>query len=131
MKRQIRRGVFESNSSSCHSITMCMESDYDRWENEGLLLYIGWGCGYDKNNKPEENHFYTREEAISFEKTSKYNKDVDWNDRQKVNDILNNNGFVTYDYFWDEYGKYYETYEETMTTPNGDSVVAFGYYGHD
>lgn len=30
MKRQIRRGVYETNSSSCHSLTMCMESDYDR-----------------------------------------------------------------------------------------------------
>lgn len=129
MKKQIRRGIFETNSSSTHSITMCMESDYDRWENEGLLLYMGWG--YDKNNKPEENHFYTREEAISFEKTSKYNKDVDWNDRQKVNGLLNDNGFFTYDYFWDDYCEYYETYEETMTTPNGENVIAFGYYGHD
>ena len=30
MKKQIRRGVFETNSSSVHSLTMCMESDYDR-----------------------------------------------------------------------------------------------------
>ena len=39
MKRQIRRGVFETNSSSTHSITMCMKSDYDRWSNgEGFSI---------------------------------------------------------------------------------------------
>jgi len=32
MKRQIRRGTFETNSSSMHVIVMCMESDYDKWE---------------------------------------------------------------------------------------------------
>lgn len=131
MKKQIRRGVFESNSSSCHSITMCMESDYDRWRDEGLLLYMGWNFDYDKNNKPEKNHLYTRDEAISFEKTLKYNDNVDWNNENAVNDILTDSRFLTYDYFWDKYGAYYETYEETMTTPNGENVIAFGYYGHD
>ena len=131
MKRQIRRGTFETNSSSTHAIVMCMESDYDKWENEGLMLYMGWGYGYAENNKPEENHFYTREEAISFEKTSKYNDNVDWDNEQKVNEILTDKGFLTYDYFWNEYCEDYEDYEETMTTPNGENVVAFGYYGFD
>ena len=41
MKRQIRCGVFETNSSSVHSLTMCMESDYNRWSRENLFLYKG------------------------------------------------------------------------------------------
>ena len=41
MKRQIRRGVFETNSSSVHSLTMCTQSDYDRWKN-GELIYDYW-----------------------------------------------------------------------------------------
>lgn len=33
MKRQVRNGVFETNSSSTHSITMMMMmKDYDRWK---------------------------------------------------------------------------------------------------
>lgn len=32
MKKQIRRGVFETNSSSCHSLTMCSEKEYEKWE---------------------------------------------------------------------------------------------------
>ena len=41
MKRQIRRGVFETNSSSVHSITMCMKSDYDKWVS-GELVWDRW-----------------------------------------------------------------------------------------
>lgn len=131
MKKKIRRGTFETNSRSTHAIVMCMESDYDRWRDEGLLLYMGWGYGYAENNKPKKNHFYTRDDVVSFEKTSRYNDNVDWDNEQEVNDILSDKGFLTYDYFWNEYCKDYEDYEEIMTTPNGENVVAFGYYGFD
>lgn len=30
MKRQIRRGVFETNSSSVHSLTMCSDDEYKK-----------------------------------------------------------------------------------------------------
>ncbi|WP_313584682.1 hypothetical protein [Lacrimispora sp.] len=30
MKRQIRRGVFETNSSSTHSLTMCSEEEFEK-----------------------------------------------------------------------------------------------------
>ena len=42
MKRQIRRGVFETNSSSVHSLTMCSGEEYKKWEN-GEILYWKWG----------------------------------------------------------------------------------------
>lgn len=131
MKKQIRRGVYETNSSSCHSITMCMESDYDRWQEGNLYLFTGLGWYYPDNNKPEKNHFYTREEAIEFEKTNKYvREDVNWTDEEEVNEILHENEFYDYEYFLNEYCKNYEDYYETMTTPNGENVVAFGYYGY-
>ena len=130
MKRQIRRGVFETNSSSMHAIVMCMESDYDRWQEGNLYLFTGSGWCYPDNNKPEKNHFYTREEAIEFEKTNKYvREDVNWTDEEEVNEILRENEFYDYEYFWNEYCEDYETFEETTTTPNGERVVAFGYYG--
>lgn len=130
MKKKIRRGVFETNSSSTHSITMCMESDYDKWENGELLLYVGWISYYKKDNRPERNHLYTREKAIEFEK-SRYDSDIDWNDKQEVDLVLADSNFYTYERYWNEYCKNYEGYEETMTTPNGENVVAFGVYGWD
>lgn len=38
MKISIRRNVFETNSSSTHSITMCSEEEYNKWKNGELLL---------------------------------------------------------------------------------------------
>lgn len=97
MKRQIRRGVFETNSSSVHSLTMCTQSDYDKWEN-GELIYDYW------NDK-----------LIPLDDTENHDDDR----------------YYTYDRFY-EYGELdYETFEDTFTTENGETVVAFGYYGHD
>lgn len=38
MNRQVRRGVFETNSSSVHSITMCMKSEFDKWKSKELVF---------------------------------------------------------------------------------------------
>ncbi|RHS68232.1 hypothetical protein DW954_02535 [Clostridium sp. AM45-5] len=58
MKMQIRRGVFETNSSSVHSITMCTGSDFDRWTDGELLFW------------EDEKKFGTREEIIEDLKKS-------------------------------------------------------------
>lgn len=36
--RVVRRGVFETNSSSTHSITMCSKEEYDKWDKGELLF---------------------------------------------------------------------------------------------
>ena len=133
MKKQIRRGVFETNSSSVHSLTLCMESDYNRWDKDGLFLFTGSGWCYPNENKPEKNHFYTKDEVIAFEKSSKYapDKDFNWDDEDAVMEMLHDNEWYDYDYYWNTYCEYYETFEDTTTTPSGERVVAFGYYGHD
>ena len=133
MKRQIRRGVFETNSSSTHSLTMCLSSDYDRWNEGEVLLFNGSGWCYPKDNQPISDHFYTKEEAIAFEKSSKYapSDDFDWNDDDAVMEMLHDNEWLDADYFWDVFCSEYETFENTMTTPSGDEVVVFGYYGYD
>lgn len=41
MKRQIRRGVYETNSSSTHSLTMCSEEEFEQWKNGELFLMNG------------------------------------------------------------------------------------------
>lgn len=42
MKRQIRRGVFETNSSSTHSLTMCSEEEFEAWKR-GEVLFQEYG----------------------------------------------------------------------------------------
>ena len=39
--------------------------------------------------------------------------------------------FMTYLEFEEYISEYYEEFEEKFTTPNGEKVVAFGYYGYD
>ena len=132
MKRQIRRGAFESNSSSCHSLTMCSESDYDRWKNGEVYLCTDSCWGYPENNKPKEGCFYTKEQVISFVKSGKFIPQMtDWHDDKKVREYLREYGWCDYNYFLDYYDNNYETFEDKYVTSNGDTVVAFGYYGFD
>ena len=104
MKRQIRQNVFETNSSSVHSMTMCMSSDFENWKNDKL-----WFSDMQKPN------FLPKEDAIKFNTEHpnewyKYESYKEWE-----------NGI---DYC-------FEQFEDSFETPNGEKVVAFGYHGHD
>ena len=116
MRRQIRRGVFETNSSSVHSLTMCSGEEYQKWKNDGILHW------------KYEHKFTTREEAIKELKYKSYYSDVDWNNEDDVHDIFSDEGIQTWGDFVDSE---YETFVEHHTTPNGEEVVAFGFYGSD
>ncbi len=124
MKRQVRRGVFETNSSSTHSITMCSRETYSKWE-DGEIYKRRYG-----------DTFKTREEVIEELKERRHwqtkellYKNVDWNDFEKVNEIIKDEEWVTEEQFWDDVDM--ETFSNSFTTPNGEEVVAFGYYGYD
>jgi len=119
MLRQIRRGVFETNSSSTHSITMCLKKDYDKWEIGEMYLH--------------DDVLVTKEEAIEELKNNKWfnerNPDFNFTDEETVDEILADYEYHTSKQYWDD--EYLETFEDTYTTPSGDVVVAFGKYGHD
>ena len=99
--RQIRRNVFETNSSSTHSITMCMKSEFDKWV-KGELVWSRWG-----------------DKLVPI--TPEVKASMDEDDRD----------YLTYDQFNDWDYLEYETFKETYTTPNGEKIVSFGYYGYD
>ena len=131
MKRQIRRSVFETNSSSTHSLTMCMKSEYDKWLKGETVLYTGWGFGYPDYKKPIKNTFYTMEEAMDFLKFDKYASDLEFNDIDAVKEYMSDDGdWMTIEYY-EHRCEEFEDFEETMTLPNGDEVICFGYYGYD
>ena len=120
MKKQIRRGVFETNSSSTHSLTMMMKSDYERWHNEKLYLYDGSGFRWDLN-KPVCKTLYTRDEAVEFAKYYRADYEID-------DEYLRDIDFISWD---DEGSEYLEGFYEEFTTPSGETIVAFGEYGYD
>lgn len=123
MKRQIRRGVFETNSSSVHSITMCSKSEFDRWKNGELLFW------------QEEAKFATRNEIIEEMKTMKWwngsmrYANTDWNNDEEVDEIFSDERIKTYEKFFED--NWYETYCKEYETKGGEKIIAFGYYGHD
>lgn len=119
----IRRGTFETNSSSTHSITMCKESDFDKWKN-GEMYWDRWNESLVSKEEVEKEMAKLKEEFIS--EHPDYDKDdIDW--EEKLEDYLNSDKEY---YTYEEFNNYdyieYETFEDSY-----DGVVAFGYYGYN
>lgn len=119
----IRKGTFETNSSSTHSITMCKESDFDKWKN-GEMYWDRWNESLVSKEEVEKEMAKLKEEFIS--EHPDYNKDdIDW--EEQLEDYLNSDKEY---YTYEEFNNYdyieYETFEDSY-----DGVVAFGYYGMD
>ena len=123
MKRQIRRGVFETNSSSTHSITMCSGEEYDKWCSGNLLFWVG-----KKKFGTKEDIIEELKELTRWDNSLMY-PDVNWDDDSVVADIFDSEEIQTSDEFFDD--EYLETLEETYHTSNGEEVVAFGKFGYD
>ena len=136
MKRQIRRGVYETNSSSCHSLTMCSEEEFNRWK-DGELLFDTWEEVFVSANILTKNQ---KEEAAEDYELNKDEYAKDWND---LSDNAKEKYYTSYakkmnlikDHY-DNYQKYMnesylESYEEHYTTSNGEKIVAFGQYGNN
>lgn len=126
---QVRHGVFETNSSSTHSITLCKKSEYDAWVNGEVYLNDGW---WVKELENRDKKFLTREEAVKLITDSGHYKDTDLYslDEAELLEIFNDEEI--YDTEWyDNMCEYYETYEVKYTTESGEDIIAFGYYGND
>lgn len=119
----IRRGTFETNSSSTHSITMCTESDFDKWKN-GEMYWNRWSEELVSKEEVEKEMSKLKEEFISDHPDYDEN-DIDW--EEQLEDYLNSDKEY---YTYEEFNSYdyleYETFEDHF---NG--VAAFGYYGYD
>ena len=117
MKMQIRRGTFETNSSSVHSLTMCAENEFQKWKNGEVLFWVTM------------EKFGTKEQIIKELKKAKWYSHIDWSDEDEVDDIFSKERIKTYDEFFSWYS--FETYYNKYTSEHGDEIVAFGYYGYD
>lgn len=122
---KIRQGVFETNSSSVHSITMCNESDYEKWVNGDLFL-ARWGY--------KDKDFITRKEYEDELKEYIYQYNEKYHDETILPEELEyefceDNGYVSYEKWTDDFE--YENEKSEFITPSGDKVVALCYYGND
>lgn len=104
MKEVIRRGLFETNSSSTHSITICTNDEYTKWQKEEL--YFNRWSGELVPASEEIKH--RRKEQEGTYRT-----------------------FLTYDEFYDGDYMDYEIFNKSYTSPSGDIIHVFGYYGEN
>lgn len=148
MHYQIRRGTFETNSSSVHSLTLCSKSDYERW-SYGELFYEPCGEGFIEPEKIlnseefkemeaskhiKDNLSLFKEMAYAYEELSYY--DDYWriiDERSKelnntIKDEIRDMEVYSIDSFFAKND--YETFAEEKNI-DGVNVVAFGYFGRD
>lgn len=127
--KTIRQGCFETNSSSTHSITLCMESEFEKWKN-GELYWNRWNEKLVPKEEVEKEFVKVREEFIAKHPSFDAN-DEEW--QEELEEYINEDGKTYYSY--EDFNDYeyieYETYEDSFKTPNGETVVAFGFYGND
>lgn len=120
---QIREGVFETNSSSTHSICMCMKSEFEAWKN-GESIYNSW----------RERIFTAKElrECINRNEWWEHLREKARNlsDRELIEFMIEEGGDE-----WQSYEDWrngeLEGYHREFTTPSGETVVAFGEFGFD
>lgn len=140
---QIRKNVFETNSSSTHSITMCSRDEYDAWLNGKMLLNDGW-WSKDNTSKFKDKKLVTRAEAEDIIRNDPYygKENLEHLSEMRDEDLCEHYDDNADEYRGTDYGFYtfneyvsqsesLEWYDETYTTKSGDEIVAFGMYGYD
>ena len=151
----IRKNLFETNSSSVHSLTMCDESDFNDWvagrkffcsntdkfyDLEQLITYMKCKKLLDEFKYDWSSHtfvydgktydvFKRYEIAEQFAHTISDETAKEFYDACKLDDA--NDVPLTYAEYTESKEEWYETFEDSFTTKDGNKVIAFGYYGHD
>lgn len=136
--KQIRNGVFETNSSSTHSLTMCTEEEFDKWK-KGELLFDSWNDCFVENRTISEQekegakqhyndlkglYWKDWEQLSEQEIETWYNKYLQVSHRD-----CNYDGTQTYKEWSEDYNL--SNFIQHYTSPSGDKIVCFGKFGYD
>lgn len=133
----IRVGVFETNSSSVHSMVICTVDDYNAWINGEKLYNVYYEDRWaDETGEESTPAFVTPEEAAQYDPYYPYPKceEGTWGwelDFKDENGKWHTRNFITFEEFENSYGYDFETFDQSFITPGGEEVIAFGYYGRD
>ena len=126
---QIRHGVFETNSSSTHSITIVPKDEFEKWvDGEVYFNDDSWEV---KNH----NRWLTKEEAIvgvlgcDYPPTNDDDCDYTYKELDELSNEDLSETLSNYSKYSENYGLEY--YDVKHITEHGDEIVAFGLYGMD
>lgn len=130
MKRKIRYGVFETNSSSSHSLTMCSAEEFKKWQN-GEMLFDEWNENFvpaiplsDDEKRDVENAY---EGGKPWHALSDEEKNAEYIDYARANGLVDEDYRTYEEYMSDDE---LDSYEQSYTTEGGEEIVAFGKYGY-
>lgn len=139
--KQIRLNVFETNSSSTHSLIMAEDTIFKKWV-DGEFFY---NDGYDSALKGKD--FVTKDEAFAtaqrvhswltmaqFEKLIEGDNIEDPEDEgEEISryDFFSELEIWPYDIYCEKHSEYLESSEYTYTTPGGERVRALAFYGYE
>lgn len=147
-KVQIRQGLFETNSSSTHTITVVDAEDFENWKkgkvwyntNEEKFLPIDEAI--EENIKTIEADYLESDEKLpeSFKEKYRELKSFEEAFRETEDDFDFDFDYEDLKWEWESFyisretwldsSSEYEEFDETYITKHGDKVVAFGYYGY-
>lgn len=149
--RLVRRRVFETNSSSTHSLTICTKDEFKKFEDGELFYYDERLISEDERKEMVKRRIIYNEAEFDFKariitykgKTIPYDeKEKELFSQENMNSITDEmiNKYLEdeYDYDlpltkeqYDDYNEELESYQEEYTTPNGEKIIVFGKYGYE
>lgn len=144
--KQIRKNVFETNSSSTHTLAICTEDEYKKWQ-EGKMLFNKWNETFIKNSIN-----ITKQDKVEAEERyntckGKYYKD--WSElteaerdeyiynyiaqqrRQEKSFSFEEDGLTYQEFMQDCSNGGLETETSRYTSPSGDKLVITCAYGYN
>lgn len=144
--RQIRRNVFETNSSSTHTLAICTEDEYKDWK-DGKLLFNKWNETFVKNsiNITKQDRKEAEERYTLYK--GKYYKD--WSElteaereeytynyiaqqrRQEKSFSFEEDGLTYQEFMQNCNNDGLETETSHYTSPSGDKLVITCAYGYN
>lgn len=144
--KQIRKNVFETNSSSTHTLAICTEDEYKDWK-DGKLLFNKWNETFVKNsiNITKQDRKEAEERYTLYK--GKYYKD--WSElteaereeytynyiaqqrRQEKSFSFEEDGLTYQEFMQNCNNDGLETETSHYTSPSGDKLVITCAYGYN
>lgn len=128
--KTIRQNVFETNSSSTHSMTIMDAYDYERWKKEPDACY-------DESTRKiistDQRRVIIKKDIIAYRKKYHPDKVLDFITDEDIDNWLNDN-YYDYPLTYDEYMNncdYLENDINWYITNSNEKLVILCKYGHD
>lgn len=144
--KQIRKNVFETNSSSTHTLAICTEDEYKDWQ-DGKLLFNKWHETFVKNSiritkqdREEAERCYTQYKGKYYknwsELTDAEREEYTYNHiaqqrRQEKSLSFEEDGLTYQEFMQNCNNDGLETETSHYTSPSGDKLVITCAYGYN